>query len=361
MAQFFKEIVIVRYRQLKGRKSVMLEYNHGNIRERKSLGLYLLDGNTAAIRARNAETMRLVEAVKSRTIQDILEGKTGIRIGKSSGRRLSQVYDELLSTKTLSRSTRRLYIFSCQILKDSNLDVPIEDITESILQKLFNAFKNKKGLHNNSAAQYSNKLIAVLNYAVRKKYIAKPDLTDISIPRNIPAQRTFLTADELKAFATASGYNGKGFDTKEAFIFSCLTGLRISDIRTLRRSDIQGNQFRKNMIKIKNKVIDITISHIAAEWMSRAKGTPELVFQLPTSQYQTNKVVRIVAEKAGITKHISFHTARHTFATLLLNKGADIYTVSKLLGHSNLKTTEIYAKLLDESKRKAVALLDDIM
>lgn len=360
MAQFFKEIVIVRYRQLKGRKSVMLEYNHDNIRERKALGLYLIDGNTAAIRARNAETMRIIEAIKAKTISDIIEGKTGICIGKASSRKLSQVYDELLNTKTLSEKSKQLYQISLQILKDNNLDVSLASINEAVLQKLFNCIKNRKRLHNNSAAQYSNKLIAVINYAVRKKYIAKPDLTDICIARNIPTHRSYLSADELRAFSLST-YRGKAYDTKEAFIFSCLTGLRVSDIRTLRRSDIEGNQLHKNMVKIKNKVIDITISQSAAEWMNRAKGTGEYIFQLPTSQCQTNTIVRSIAKRAGITKYISFHSARHTFATLLLNRGADIYTVSKLLGHSNLKTTEIYAKLLDESKRKAVSLLDDIM
>lgn len=65
-------------------------------------------------------------------------------------------------------------------------------------------------------------------------------------------------------------------------------------------------------------------------------------------------------ELAGITKHISFHCARHTYATLLLTYGANIYTVSSLLGHTNVKTTQIYAKIVDENKRKTVDLIPDI-
>ena len=74
----------------------------------------------------------------------------------------------------------------------------------------------------------------------------------------------------------------------------------------------------------------------------------------PEPQQPNQKVGRIV----GITKQISFHTARHTFATMMLTLGADIYTTSKLLGHSRISTTEIYAKIIDKKKDKAMNLID---
>lgn len=68
----------------------------------------------------------------------------------------------------------------------------------------------------------------------------------------------------------------------------------------------------------------------------------------------------MLRERDGITKHVTFHVARHTFATLTLTYGADLYTVSKLLGHANVKTTQIYAKSVDENKRRAVNLIPKI-
>ena len=75
---------------------------------------------------------------------------------------------------------------------------------------------------------------------------------------------------------------------------------------------------------------------------------------------RTNEILPKWAEQAGIKKHITFHTARHTHATMLLTLGVDLYTVSKLLGHTNIQTTQIYAKLVDESKKKAIDLIPNI-
>ena len=75
---------------------------------------------------------------------------------------------------------------------------------------------------------------------------------------------------------------------------------------------------------------------------------------------RTNEILSRWAEQAGIAKHITFHVARHTHATMLLTLGADLYTVSKLLGHTNIQTTQIYARLVDESKKKAIDLIPDI-
>lgn len=69
-------------------------------------------------------------------------------------------------------------------------------------------------------------------------------------------------------------------------------------------------------------------------------------------------MLKVWAKDAGVTKHISFHTSRHSFATMMLTLGADLYTTSKLLGHSNVKTTQIYAKIVDSKKVEAVNLLD---
>lgn len=84
------------------------------------------------------------------------------------------------------------------------------------------------------------------------------------------------------------------------------------------------------------------------------------VFRLPWAN-QTNKAIQEWADKAQINKHISFHSARHTFAVMMLELETDIYTVSKLLGHRELSTTQIYAKVVDKSKQDAVMRIPDVI
>ena len=112
------------------------------------------------------------------------------------------------------------------------------------------------------------------------------------------------------------------------------------------------------MQKTKENVI-IDLSPNALNYLpTKRKNTQnnELVFSLPRVDVVWD-MLQDWAARAGLQKHISFHTARHTFATLGIFYGADVYTMQKLLGHKNINTTQIYAKVVEESKRKAVNLI----
>ena len=89
----------------------------------------------------------------------------------------------------------------------------------------------------------------------------------------------------------------------------------------------------------------------------KSNDTP--LFNLPTPP-TIERVLGKWAADAGITKHITFHVSRHTFATILLTEGADLYTTSKLLGHTDISTTQIYAKIVNKKKEEAMSLMDKI-
>jgi len=149
---------------------------------------------------------------------------------------------------------------------------------------------------------------------------------------------------------------------RRAFLFSCLTGLRRSDIERLTWGDVQQQgDFVRIVFRQKKtrgqEYLDITPQAVA--YMGERQAEDVRVFPLPDVKY-ANAHVKTWAQAAGIEKHITFHCARHTFAVLMLDIGTDIYTVSKLLGHREISTTQIYAKVLDKNKQAAVLKIPQI-
>jgi len=141
------------------------------------------------------------------------------------------------------------------------------------------------------------------------------------------------------------------------FIFSCLTGLRWSDIEKLKWSEVQHSDNLGYFIRFRqqktNGAETLPIAEEARELLGEQKEPKERVFTGLKYGNWNKTYLKDWLIDAGINKHITFHCARHTYATLQLTLGTDIYTVSKLLGHKNLSTTEIYAKVINEKKVEA--------
>jgi integrase len=148
-----------------------------------------------------------------------------------------------------------------------------------------------------------------------------------------------------------------------AFLFSCLTGLRKSDIEKMTWSEVrQQGEFTRIVFKQKKtggqEYIDINPQ--AVEYMGERGEPDERVFKDFKYSAKTARHLQLWAEAAGVEKQITFHSGRHTFAVMMLDLGADIYTVSKLLGHKEIQTTQIYAKVMDKNKQKATMLIPQI-
>lgn len=144
---------------------------------------------------------------------------------------------------------------------------------------------------------------------------------------------------------------------KRAALFSILTGLRISDILKLDWSELQHSKANGYYIQFRQEKTEgeevLPISEQAYNLLGeRGKPADRVFAGLKYSAYE-NKYLHQWIKDAGINKKITFHSFRHTFACLQLASGTDIYTVSKMLGHRELKTTQIYAKVIDQTKRTA--------
>jgi integrase len=144
---------------------------------------------------------------------------------------------------------------------------------------------------------------------------------------------------------------------KQAALFSALTGLRFSDIEKLvwgELEHIEGNGYFIKFRQQKTKGVEmLPISQQAFTLLGARQGKEEKVLNGLNYSAYSNKHLAQWVGLAGIAKDITFHSFRHTFATLQLSKGTDIYTISKMLGHRELKTTQIYAKIIDQTKRTA--------
>ena len=187
----------------------------------------------------------------------------------------------------------------------------------------------------------------------------KSPAKDVSAPGVVENEREYLNLDELKKLVkTECKYEF----LKRAFLFSCLTGLRFSDIQKLVWADVQqlNDGWRLNFKQQKTKGLQYLDINQQAKTLIGEVGQPdERVFTNLRYNIYFNNQLQQWLKQAGISKQITFHNARHTFAVMQLTLGTEIYTLSKLLGHAELKTTQIYAKIIDEKKREAVNKIPD--
>lgn len=205
----------------------------------------------------------------------------------------------------------------------------------------------------NTAATY----FAIFKAGLKQAFVDGYLTIDLAAKvKGIPEQesrREHLSLDELNALAATECDNPI---IKRAALFSALTGIRHVDIQKMKWKEIvkEGDHYRVNFTQQKTKGVEYTpISAQAYQLCGERLDDNRLVFEgLPDPSWISKPLERWV-KAAGITKHITFHCFRHTFATLQLANGTDIYTVSKMLGHANVRTTQIYTKVVDAKKELA--------
>ena len=221
-----------------------------------------------------------------------------------------------------------------------------------------------KRVSNFTLHTYYRILNGALNAAVRAEIIKVNPFTKINNSDKIrlpESKRSYMTIEEVRALIATPMKNEA---VKQAYLFSCFCGLRISDIISLKWKDVfvDRGQYRLAVSMQKTKEsIYLPLSPEALKWMPERgeKTSEDHVFDLP-SPTMINTLLKPWAKAAGIDKRFSFHTSRHTFATMMLTLGADLYTTSKLLGHADVKMTQVYAKIINQKKDDAVNLVNGL-
>lgn len=220
----------------------------------------------------------------------------------------------------------------------------------------FRDYLLESGLSPSTVNAYLNKIKAALNFAIRDKIILDNPARRVNPLKVGSINRTFLSFEELQNLANTPCRNA---EVRRAFLFACYTGLRLSDVKQLIWKNIKGQSLeiimKKPDIELRTALNQSALSLIG---MPMASGA--LVFSLPKSDWATWDCLQKWGQQAGLDKPLSFHASRRTFATLSLNSGSELYTVSKLLGHRDTRNTQIYLELLDRAKQEAVNRLPQI-
>lgn len=377
-----KEPIRIRKKALaNGNTSLYLDVYRNGGREYEFLKLYLVPEKTKADKEKNRQTMQLAEAIKSKRIVELQNGEYGFNAAYKLDTNVLDYYRAMCEKRHGNTESRGNWgnWYSClkHLERYCKSNMTFKEVTPEWIEgfkeyldktarcrdkrKIITTEEVTKPLSQNSKVSYFNKLRACINQAFEDRIIPHNPLRGIEGFKQGETERSYLTLEEVRAMAAA---HCKYPALKNAFLFSCLTGLRKSDIEKMRWREVQQQgEFTRLVFKQKKtggqEYLDINPQ--AVQYMGERREADEHVFVgFRYSSYMITEL-RMWAVRAGITKDITFHSGRHTFAVLMLDLGADIYTVQKLLGHKEITTTQIYAKVLDKKKQAAVSMIPDIL
>lgn len=243
------------------------------------------------------------------------------------------------------------------MVKFGQKDIPIKDVTAGFTQDFEHYLRMSKNCANNTTVRYLRYLKNVMQYAIANKWISEDPFIGRRF-RRTTAERGFLTEPELNAImALELSAFPRLENVRDTFVFCCFTGLAFTDIKSLKRSDISTDGDGKMWIrKARNKTGELSVIpmlEIPIKLMEKHASNPIVQTTgvvLPViSNQRMNAYLAEIATLAKVTKHLTTHIARHTFATMSLSNHVPLETISKMLGHSDIKTTQIYAKLQDKT------------
>ena len=393
-----KEPVTIRFKQLaKGSKSIYLDIYRDGVRSYEFLKLYLIPERPGveADKVTNKTTLDAANAIKAQRIRDIVNGEAGIKnlggknlllsdwmqqrqaraekAARDAGRAFSNTAETYKTAAVhLRRFMEKEYKGRAVTLAKIDKDFCVAFAAYLKTAQKSHYTKNGQIIHKGGAplaettsALYYATFEAAINEAYKKGLISTNPaalVEESEKPSAPPVERDYLTAEELKTLAAAKCPNEQ---VRAAFLFSCFCGLRLSDVEGLTWAEVHqdGDTWQvETRMKKTRQILYLPLSDAARRYMPERgdKGPQDLVFTLP-KRVTTQCDIRTCVKRAGIAKNISFHCARHTFATLALTQGADLYSISKLLGHTNVNTTQIYAAIIDQKKQDAVNLLNGIL
>ena len=388
------------YVRLNGRKAasgnvvLYLSFHHNGKTQRLYDGLTLYPETSPATRTENETTMRNARLLEEQENIKASKNPTSFRF-RSAGENM-YLYDFVLllsadeekkgkESKSLAYHYKALAKFIAEFERQREQASTLGEIDKDYIYEFVKWLKTAKRNYNitdgrgvttdldkvisdNTQRSTYARLRATMLQATERGCIKSNPFRDFDDdtkasrekPKGKEGNREYLTKEELQALTNTPC---KHDNIKRAFIFGCYSGLRFSDLRRIRWADLtetQGRYILSFEAKKTAKRQIIPLSAHAAKCFPEGEHKPnDCIFELPENDMANYQLAKWVKE-AGIAKHITFHSSRHTAATLALSNGAPIAVVSRLLGHSNITTTQIYAKIVDDELMKLAQAQDNL-
>jgi len=234
-------------------------------------------------------------------------------------------------------------------------DIDIRKIDHEFITSYEFYLKSVCNCCQNTTSKYIKNFGKIIRICLANGWLQKNPFINYK-SKMVEVERAFLSMEEIETMLNKVFVSDRLNQVKDIFLFSCFTGLAYADVKKLSRKNIAIGVDGDRWIYINRTKTDtrsnIPILPIASFLLEKYENHPQVVNQeklLPIlSNQKTNSYLKEIADACGINKELTFHIARHTFATTVtLSNGVPIESVSKMLGHKNLKTTQHYAKILD--------------
>lgn len=373
-----KEPIKLRAKSLKSSLSLYLDCYKDGKRQYQFLNIYLNLETDAAVKEQNRQNLEVARTIQQEKI--VNQTKTGAGFLVTSKTKVNLIkYILFVADEALKKSgNKHGYYYTLQALAKhigtySGEATRLADVDKVYILGFVEYLRTAKNnnytrnleagkvecLSQNTQHNLFMKFKHVLRCAVKNDILASNPMDKLDVsdkPKEEAGTREFLSLEEIKALIKT---DCKNEHLKRAFLFCCLVGLRYSDVSAITWSelttDIEGDAILRFKMKKVGRENTPYVSDEALKWLPERgeAGDDDTIFNLPrndSANYQLAKWVKT----AGITKKITFHCSRHTAATLNLALGVPMEIVSKMLGHTKLATTQIYAKLLDKQRKAAV-------
>ena len=353
-----------------GRESLFIDHTVDGRHEYEFLKLYLVPETSVKAKRENAKTLRQAEEIIIARTENMVDDKAQEEAAKDKSQMLLSDFISMLMEEYKQRgqpaylrlraARTKLEKFRpgarlCDIDKKFCVDYAEWLQSEPLTPQ-------GKPLAQATAFSSFWNLGITLSSARQKGYIKSNPWELLGSHEKIQqpeGKREFLTFEEIRKLEQTPYIKE---NIRKAFLFACYCGLRVGDVTDLRWSDISvngGRHFVSVVMQKNSKPISLPLPTKALSWLPE-RGEPESsVFSLP-SRTNLRKHLQKWSEQAGLERHLHFHLSRHTYGTMLITAGVDLYTASKMMGHADVWLTQVYAKIVDRKKEEAVSLIDKV-